>query len=404
MRVLVFGASGFIGRALCGRLEADGHHVLRRSRDWNAALDGVDAVVNAAGIITEREKGDFERVHHSGPAALFAACVKAKVRRVVHISALGAPDGGTPYFRSKFAGERALKALPVEWQIVRPSLVYGTDGASAKMFRTLASLPVAALPELGDAKFQPVHIDDVCEAITRLLAPGEPAHQEVDLVGATTVSYAEMLDCYHRAMGLAAPLRVTIPALLMRSAAVVAGLLPGATLTRDNWRMLRAGSATGPDGAARVARLLGRSPRGIESFIAPGEAELLRHRALAAWRTRALQFALALVWIATAVISAFVYPVSGSLEILARVGLHGSVALAALYGASLLDFALGIATLAWPRRALWAVQAALILGYSIVITAAMPEYWAHPFGPVLKNLPILAILAVLYGEPTSWNT
>ncbi|MGO4470052.1 DoxX-like family protein, partial [Pseudoduganella sp. RAF53_2] len=163
-------------------------------------------------------------------------------------------------------------------------------------------------------------------------------------------------------------------------------------------------SATGPDGAARVARLLGRSPRGIESFIAQGEAELLRHRALADWRTRALQFALALVWIATAVISAFVYPVSGSLEILARVGLHGSVAPVALYGASLLHFALGIATLAWPRRALWAVQAALILGYSIVITAAMPEYWAHPFGPVLKNLPILAILAVLYAEPTSWNT
>jgi uncharacterized protein YbjT (DUF2867 family) len=413
MKILVVGASGFIGRALCKRLAADGHVLVRgvrhpvaagdiaidysAPRGWADALAGCDAVVNAVGIITERAGLRFADVHDRGPSALFAACAAAGVRRVVQISALGAQDGDTPYFRSKRAADHALMALPIEWQIVRPALVYGADGVSAAMFRMLASMPLVPVPQLGGARFQPVHIDDVCEEIVRLLAPATPARQQVDLVGATRVSYREMLDAYRRAMHFPAPLYLTIPAPLMRCLAAIGSLIPGATLTRHTWRMLCAGSSV--DGGAP-----GRPVRGVGDFIGAGESGLMRQRALASWRGHLLRAVLAVIWIATALVSAFVYPVEASQAMLAQLGLTGKAALTALYGASLLDFVLGIATLAWPRRALWAAQAALIMGYTIAIAIAIPAYLEHPFGPLLKNLPILAILLILYSETEAWTT
>ena len=82
--------------------------------------------------------------------------------------------------------------------------------------------------------------------------------------------------------------------------------------------------------------------------------------------------------------------------VLARMGLGGALAQAALYGASALDIAMGVATLWWPRRALWRAQAVLILAYTAIITVFLPEQWLHPYGPVAKNVPILALLVLLY--------
>ncbi len=165
--------------------------------------------------------------------------------------------------------------------------------------------------------------------------------------------------------------------------------------------MLRAGSAAD---AADTARLLGYPPQRVEQFIAPGCAELLRLRALAAWRTALLRYALAMVWIATACVSAFVYPMAGSLALLERAGLAGWPAIAALYGASILDLMMGVACIRYPCRALWGTQAALVVGYTLVVSVALPQFLTHPFGPVIKNAPILAILFVLFTESKPWTT
>ncbi|PWF47929.1 DoxX-like family protein [Massilia glaciei] len=111
---------------------------------------------------------------------------------------------------------------------------------------------------------------------------------------------------------------------------------------------------------------------------------------------RVLRWALAGVWIATGVVVLGVYPRADSLAMLARAGLDGGPALLALYGGALLDLALGGLTLWRPHRWLWRFQAAVILVYSAIITVALPEFWIHPFGPLLKNLPILAIIWLLH--------
>jgi hypothetical protein len=165
--------------------------------------------------------------------------------------------------------------------------------------------------------------------------------------------------------------------------------------------MLRAGSALPESCVASVSAvrtLLGHAPRGIADFIAPAERELFRLRALACWRSALLRWTLAAVWLATAIVSAFIYPRADSLALLARVGLEGMPAIAALYGAAALDTFLGIACIVRPRRMLWLAQGVLVLGY------CLPEYLWHPFGPLLKNLPILAILFILSAEEKTWTT
>jgi len=109
-----------------------------------------------------------------------------------------------------------------------------------------------------------------------------------------------------------------------------------------------------------------------------------------------MRYALAIVWLVSGALSLGIFPRKESLTLLAQVGLHGTPARIALDGAAAVDLALGILTLAWPVRALWLAQAALIFLYSAIISVWLPQFWLHPFGPLLKNLPILTMLWLLH--------
>lgn len=105
---------------------------------------------------------------------------------------------------------------------------------------------------------------------------------------------------------------------------------------------------------------------------------------------------LAALWFVTGVLSLGIYPQHESFNLLARVGVHGSSALVVLYFAAALDITLSVMTIYWHSRALWIFQAALILSYTLIISVWLPEFWLHPFGPILKNFPILMLLWLLY--------
>lgn len=418
MKILVCGARGFIGAAICTRLEQAGHQVLRGVRHagtdgeialdytqdlsaepWLPRLHDIDAVVNAVGIIVERGTSTFERIHHRAPLALFRACRQAGVRRIVQISALGADSRATPYFASKCAADDFLLTQPGWACVLRPSLVYGETGASARWFRTLASIPLHLLPAGGMQPLQPIHIDDLAELVLRQLeAPASSGNEHgrcIEAVGRSRVSYREMLQRYRTAMELPPAATLAIPGWVMGLAARIGSAIPGSLLQRDTWRMLQRGNA-GETSATTAA--LGRLPLGIDAFIPPAAAPSLRLQALRGWQLPLLRAVLAIVWLVSGLVSAFAYPHAASLALLARVGLHGGVAELALYGACLLDAVLGLATLLWPGRRLWRIQIALVLFYSAVIALALPEFLREPFGPLLKNLPILALLIVLLNE------
>lgn len=102
------------------------------------------------------------------------------------------------------------------------------------------------------------------------------------------------------------------------------------------------------------------------------------------------------VWVLTGLVSLGGFPLSASLDLLARVGLQGPISEATLYAAALLDIVLGVLTITRPSKRLWKAQAVLILIYTVIISVRLPEFWLHPFGPVLKNLPIFMILWLLH--------
>jgi len=282
MDVLLTGASGFIGSHLARALRAAGHVVIeaRRhfevdaagvqtdftrdlsARDWLPKLAGVDAVINAVGILRERGSQTFECIHKRAPQALFTSCVAAGVRRVVQISALGADRGVTRYFLSKRAADDYLATLPLEWTIVRPAMVFGPGGSSARLFRTLAHLPLVPLPGRGEQRMQPIHIDDLTEVLARILDEATTHRARIELVGPQTLTLRELLASMRAAMHLGPPRFLPIPMPLVRVGARVAGVSTLSPLDSETLSMLEAGTNGDP---AATRWLLGREPRPVAS-------------------------------------------------------------------------------------------------------------------------------------------
>jgi hypothetical protein len=342
-------------------------------------------------------------VHERAPQALFSACATAGVRRVIQISALGAEHGTTGYFRSKGQADEYLMQLPLDWTIVQPSLVFGVGGTSARLFTMMASLPIVPLPGSGRQQVQPIHIDDLVRAIGAIVQRDDFARSRVALVGPEALTLRDFLARLRHVLGVQPARFLPIPLSLMRAAATVAQFIPRSLLDRESLVMLEAGNIADP---ADTCKLLARRPRPIEEFIARDDRQLVGEHAQLEWLLPVLRWSIALVWIWTGIVSLGLYPRASSLTLLARTGITGTLADIALYGAAALDLALGAATLLMRRRRwLWLTQFALILAYTIIITIKLPEFWLHPYGPILKNLPLLACIALLYClEARRWNT
>jgi uncharacterized protein YbjT (DUF2867 family) len=386
LNVLVLGATGFVGRAAAAALRAHGHAVLRssirfeqamRPDDWLGALRGIDAVVNAVGIFRERGAQTFGALHDAAPRALFEACEKAGVQRVVQVSALGADQGARSAFHlSKKRADDFLAARALQWSIVQPSLVFGEGGASARLFTLLACLPATPLPGDGGQRVQPIHVDDLAEAIAQLIVA--PQRTVVHAVGGRAVTVRGWLEILRGQLGLGRARFVAIPRMLL-------------PIDRETLQMLERGNTASPDA---IADVLGHAPRTPEDFVSATEGRALAVRARLDWLLPLLRCSVALVWIGSGVVSLGLYPVEESLAMLARVGLPSVFV---LYGAALLDMAIGVAILAFRRRRwLWRLQMVLIASYSIVIALWLPELWLHPFGPLLKNVPMLAAILALH--------
>ena len=420
MRILLTGADGFIGSALAAALIARGHALTlavrdvagaarqwpgervaavdfahdHRLDDWRPRLAGIDAVINTVGIFREQDEQTFEALHVRAPAALFEGCVEAGVRRVVQVSALGAAvDAPTAFLRSKYEADAALATLPLSSVVVRPSLVFAAEGASARLFLQLAALPWIPLPGNGRQCVQPIHRDDLVAALVELIEADAPPPL-LAAVGPEPLTLRDYLTALRHGLGLRRAHFVPIPRRTMDLMATLGAKLHSPLVDREALEMLARGNCAD---AGDITRVLGRPPRHAVDFIDRYQASTLRDSLQLRWLLPLLRVSVALVWIVTGIVSLGAYPVADSLALLSRVGLHGPFALAALYIAAALDLALGIATLAVRnRRWLYALQALVIVGYTAIITLWLPEYWLHPYGPVLKNLPLLAVLWLLY--------
>lgn len=421
MLILLAGASGFIGSRIAQAIEDAGHTLVCGVRDPDAyqrrhpqrrcvaldfaaddplagcrtTLEQADAVVNAVGIAAEHGRNSFEALHTRGPTRLFEACADARVKRVLQISALGADaQARTAFHRSKRAADEALLALPVQGFVLQPSLVFGIDGASTQQLLQLAALPGAVPLPQGAGAIQPVHVDDVVAAVMRLLLDDDAAAaapRRLAFVGPQPLPLRAYLAALRAGLGLRPARCLPIPQAWMGRLAALGEHLPGSVLNRQTWQMLQRGNVAD---AHDITHLLGRAPRAADGFVGPLQ-QAARSAARLPMALLLLRLSLAAVWLVTAIVSYGLYPVADSLALLARTGFTGPLAVLMLYGAATFDLLLGLATLLHPRRWLWWAQLGLMGFYTLMITVKLPEFWLHPYGPVLKNLPIAAALCVL---------
>ena len=413
MRILITGATGFIGSALVAALLKNGHQIVAcvhragqhhlpaavetervdymRDTDasvWRPRLIGIDLVINAVGILRETRGATFEALHHLAPQALFNACSSADVDRVIQISALGADDAATSrYHRSKKAADDALRATNLDWTIVQPSVVFGVDGASTQLFLRMASLPLTPLVGTGAQQMQPIHIDDLCELVVALITQACGIRQTIAAVGPQAVSMRDMLATYRRLMSMG-PLRTLgTPLPIMRIAARVGDVMHAGALSTETLDMLLRGNTAS---ARTINLILGHAPRALADFVPAQQAPALRMQSVGSWLRPLLLAGLALMWIGTALVSWF-YAREEGIALLNQLGLLTS-AMPAFIAACVLNFGLGLATLLKPSRRLWLMQLVVMIFYTGALTFAAPSLWADPFGPLLKNLPIAALL------------
>ena len=280
MRILICGGSGFIGRHLVHAVLSAGHEAVVRSRHSQPALDfvsatapaawlehlqGVDAVINAVGVLRDSRARPLEVMHTSAPMALFDACAQAGVRRVVQISALGIDGNPTRYASSKRAADAHLLALTQAGQldgtVIRPSVVFGKGGASSEMFMGLARLPALLLPApVRRARVQPVAARDLAEAVVRItcnsanFSPALP--RLVELGGPEPLPLAQLIASLRAQMKHRPALVASLPALITQLSARAGDLVPVSPWCSETLALLATDNVTDP---ATLTRILGRS-------------------------------------------------------------------------------------------------------------------------------------------------
>ncbi|MDB5409393.1 MAG: 3-beta-hydroxy-Delta(5)-steroid dehydrogenase [Rhodospirillales bacterium] len=293
-RVAVIGASGFIGRYIVKRLASRGDVIAAVMRNIDsgqtlqpmgdvgqiarfrasiadekrlaAALAGSDMVVNLAGILYERGAQRFEAVHHEGPRRVGRIAAAVGVKRVVHISALGAAaDSQSSYARSKAAGEAAIAAAFPGVTILRPSVVFGPEDEFFNRFAAMAQF-LPALPLIGGGKtrFQPVYVGDVAAAVVAALDDPATAGRTYELGGPQVYTFRELMEIVLRETRRKR-LLVSVPWSLAMLEAAVLELAPVPLLTRDQVRLLRCDNVVSP--GALTLRDLGITPTTIEAIL-----------------------------------------------------------------------------------------------------------------------------------------
>jgi NADH dehydrogenase len=286
--VLVLGGSGFLGRHIVRKLAAQGIEVRVPTRNRERAkelilLPTVDvvktdihdvaalerlvsqaqAVINLVGIL----HGDFQRVHVELPRRVMEACRSHGVKRLVHVSSLAAAtDAPSAYLRSKGEAERLVRSAEAEGlqtTVFRPSVIFGQEDHFLNLFARLARvLPVIVLAS-PNARFQPVHVDDVARAVSAALADARTFGRSYDLCGPRVYTLRELTEYVVRVAGLRRVI-IGLNRPLSMLQAMVLEHLPGKLLTRDNVRSMQVDNVC----ACAFPEVFGFAPTPLEA-VAP---------------------------------------------------------------------------------------------------------------------------------------
>lgn len=292
MRIVLLGATGFVGHHLLPVLSAAGHHCLalsryapgcrelrliprveiRQERDWTAEklsrhMENADAVISMVGILNEsgpKGKG-FNRVHVGLVENILEACKRSGVRRLLHVSALNAGKGKSQYLLSKGKAEECIRAATdIDSTIVQPSVIFGDGDAFFNRFYSLLKMTPVMPLACPNARLQPVWVNDVARAMAAALLDDDTIGETLVMVGPEEYSLRELVEFTARCGGLNRRIQ-GLPDMLARLQGMVMGLVPGKPFSTDNYLSLQTDNTSVENSLWRF----GIEPRSIESIV-PG--------------------------------------------------------------------------------------------------------------------------------------
>lgn len=295
----VLGGTGFVGRALCKRLVADGHRILVLTRNAKANADMVsgadvalvegdtesfefiaehlarcDVAINLVGILNERGHSgqEFRALHAELPRTFGRACRQAGVERVLHMSALGAQAGSAPsrYLRSKGEGANALQVElggKVPWTIFCPSVIFGPGDSFTNRFAGLLKFMPGIMPlACPEARFAPAYIGDVVAAFAQAIDRPDTHQQRYQLCGPKEYSLREIVE-YLAQVSQRRRKIVGLSDAMSRIQAAIMEFFPGKPFSRDNYLSLQLDSTCDADTGVPGFAVLGIQPTAMEKIV-----------------------------------------------------------------------------------------------------------------------------------------
>ncbi len=292
--VVVFGGTGFLGRRLVHRLAVEGVVVrvavrhpdgarsalpaadldqvtffradVRDQASVAAAIAGADAVVNSVSAYVEKGSLTFETVHVQGAEMVAREAGRLGVARLVLVSGIGAdPQSRSLYIRSRGRGELAVQQAFQDATIVRPSAMFGPGDA---LFGTLADLarllPVLPLIGGGRTRLQPVYVEDVAAAVTRILADPKTVGRTYELAGPEVYTLRDLVRFTLRVIGKQR-LLMPVPFAVAEIQARLFEFLPSPPLTTGQVDLLKVDSVA--SGALPGLRELDILPKAVEEVV-----------------------------------------------------------------------------------------------------------------------------------------
>ncbi|NUS46390.1 MAG: DUF1990 family protein [Gemmatimonadaceae bacterium] len=227
MRVLVTGGTGVVGTGTVTELIARGHevvlvsrHAAEDARQWpsgvvphpgdvanaaslRGAADDCDVVLHMVGIVDETEHATFADVNVGGTRNMLAETERAKVRRFIFVSSLGAPTGRSAYHASKRQAEALVRGFHGQWVIARPGNVYGPGDEQISLLLRMVRSPSPVIPKIGDGDqpIQPVWWEDVAIALANIVERTDLGGRELDIAGPDLTSQNDLVDRFARITG-----------------------------------------------------------------------------------------------------------------------------------------------------------------------------------------------------------
>ena len=265
--IAILGGGGFVGSELCRRLAADGHTIRLLSRklnhatalselpnlsvhlcpDYSAAAlaketQSCDVLINLIGILNEkgRDGSGFNAAHYVITQNALQACVSNAIPRMLQLSALHADvDGPSHYLRSKGKAEALLNnCRDVDITIFKPSVIFGPGDSFLNRFADLLRFTPGVFPlACGNARFAPVYVGDVVNAMTNSLSQSDSYAQSYELCGPNIYTLKELVQLTGKLSGHPRWV-ITLPPMLSKLQAMMLELVPGKPLSMDNFRSL----------------------------------------------------------------------------------------------------------------------------------------------------------------------